>query len=82
MPNDRKKIKEWAKKNNYKMLVVILPKRISERMGFGIVVRNTSLDKDIELAKYLKFEDAKQDALYYGEFFCCPIEYEGFERPK
>jgi hypothetical protein len=82
MPNDRKKIREWAKKNNYRLLVVILPKRIGERMGFAIVVRNNLLDKDIELFKHEKFEPVREQALYFREFFNCPVEYEGFERPK
>jgi len=78
--DDRKKINEWAKKNNFKHLIVVMPLPTGERFGYQIFVRNIGLDKDIKLGVAEDMRRAKMQAEEYRQFFYCPIKIEGTER--
>jgi hypothetical protein len=77
--DDRKKINEWARKNNYRHLVVVMPLPSGERFGFNLFVRNIALDKDIKLGMEDDLKKALAKAEEYRAFFGCPVKLEGTE---
>lgn len=78
--DDRKKIAEWAKKNHYRLLIIVCPLPAGERFGYNLFVRNVELDQDIKLGMAEDMRRAKEEAEKYRAFFSCPVKIEGTER--
>lgn len=77
--DDRKKLNEWARRNNYKHLVVIAPLPSGERFGYNIFVRNIALDKDIKLGMEEDLKKSLAKGQEYREFFGCPVKLQDTE---
>ena len=77
--DDRKKINEWARKNNYRHVVIVMPLPSGERFGYNLFIRNVALDRDIKLGMEEKLESALAKAEEYRAFFACPVKVEGTE---
>jgi hypothetical protein len=78
--DDRKKIAEWAKKNHYRLVIVVCPLPAGERFGYNLFVRNVELDQEHKLGVAEDMKRAKEDAEKWKAFFGAPVKIEGTER--